>query len=73
LEEIDEELNATVEAAAEVVIKLMNKLCSDENFPKLVAKFVKRYYDALIAEGFTKQQALEIVTRMQFPAISSKS
>jgi hypothetical protein len=35
----------------------------------LLAKFVKNFYDALIAEGFSKKEALQIVTGFGFPAI----
>ncbi|MGD9366907.1 MAG: hypothetical protein PVH87_14495 [Desulfobacteraceae bacterium] len=35
----------------------------------LLAKFVKNFYDSLIAEGFSKEEALQIVTGFGFPAI----
>jgi hypothetical protein len=35
----------------------------------LLAKFVKNFYDGLIAEGFSKEEALQIVTGFGFPAI----
>jgi cell division protein FtsB len=35
----------------------------------LLAKFVKNFYNALVAEGFSKEEALQIVTGFGFPAI----
>lgn len=35
----------------------------------LLAKFVKNFYDNLIREGFSKEEALQIVTSFGFPAI----
>lgn len=35
----------------------------------LLAKFVRNFYNALIDEGFSKEEALHIVTSFGFPAI----
>lgn len=35
----------------------------------LLAKFVRNFYDALMDEGFSKEEALHIVTSFGFPAI----
>ena len=35
-----------------------------------LATFTKNYYDALIAKGFSKEDALEIVKSANFPSMS---
>ena len=35
--------------------------------PAAIAKYEKRYYDALIKEGFTKDEALKIITSQPLP------
>jgi hypothetical protein len=67
-EDIEEVLDATIN----FTMGLIKRLFSDKDVPKLAARFAKRYYDALIKEGFTKQEALEIVTRMQYPTLPSR-
>jgi hypothetical protein len=40
--------------------------------PAALAKFEKRYYDALIKEGFTKDEALKIITSQALPPRDSR-
>jgi len=67
-----EELKEVLDTTVNFTITMIKRLFSDDDIPKLAAQFAKKYYDALIKEGFTKQQALEIVTRMQYPTLPSK-
>jgi hypothetical protein len=45
------------------------KVFAQPETTKLLAKFVKNFYDNLIKEGFSKEEALMIVTSFGFPAI----
>jgi hypothetical protein len=45
------------------------KVFSQKETTILLAKFVKNFYDALVSEGFSKEEALKIVTGFGFPAI----
>jgi len=69
--ELEEELEQHMKLVLKFALKGAKDLLSDEELPKVIARFTKRFFDALKAEGFTDQQALEIVTRMQFPNIPS--
>ena len=40
--------------------------------PAALAKFEKRYYDALVKEGFTKDEALKIITSQPLPPRDSR-
>lgn len=42
-------------------------ILDNEQLPVALARFRKRYYDALIKEGFSKDAALKIVTSEQLP------
>ena len=42
-------------------LKARINVASDPEIIKAQATYFKRFYDALIAEGFTKEQALELV------------
>jgi hypothetical protein len=50
-------LNQIQEAFAQLLTK---------DFAKMFAKFMKQYYDALIAEGFTPEQAIELCSQANF-------
>lgn len=45
------------------------KVFAQPETTNLLAKFVKNFYDDLISEGFSKDEALKIVTSFGFPAI----
>jgi hypothetical protein len=64
LKEMEEMMDVTIGATVKIVIKMI----SNKDFPQGLAKFTKRYYDALKKEGFTEQQAMEIITKTQVPA-----
>ncbi|HWB58102.1 MAG TPA: hypothetical protein VG733_01360 [Chthoniobacteraceae bacterium] len=42
------------------------------DLPAAIAKYEKRYYDALIKEGFTKDEALKIITSQPLPPRDSR-
>ena len=71
--EEEKEIEEIMGIAGKAVVGMVKKFCSDKELPKVLAKFVKRYFDALVAEGFTKEQALEIVTKIQFPSAPAKT
>ena len=45
------------------------KVFAQQETTILLAKFVKNFYDALIDEGFSKEEALQVVMSFGFPAI----
>ena len=49
---------------------MLTKLAKPETAEKL-ATFSKNYYDALLTKGFSKEDALEIVTSMGIPSVPS--
>ena len=51
--------------------QMMNAMYSPERASQL-AHFQKLYYDALVKEGFTKDEALSIVRANQFPLSGGK-
>jgi uncharacterized protein (UPF0147 family) len=67
LKEMEEVMNVTTK----MVMKMLRKIISDKDLPKEIAKFTKRHFDALKAEGFSAKEALEIVTRMQIPSLGN--
>jgi hypothetical protein len=44
------------------------KVFAQKETTTLLAKFVRNFYDSLIEEGFSKKEALNIVTSFGFPA-----
>jgi hypothetical protein len=73
LEEELDEMEREINAILNLTKKLLIDFLLEENFPKALAKFTKRFYDALIEEGFTQEEAMEIVTRAQIPQVSLPS
>jgi hypothetical protein len=55
-----------MEAMIETMLKVLAK---PENAERL-ATFTKNYYDALIAKGFSKEEALQMAMAMGMPALS---
>ena len=56
--------NAAYDQLAEQLAKQLQASMKVMNDPKIIkanAKYIKSLYDALIAEGFTKEQALQLV------------
>jgi len=54
---------------AKIILALQNlKQMNDEmaQFVELMAKLHKKYYDSLINEGFSKNEAIELVKSMGF-------
>jgi len=49
------------------IMKSVSEVMKDNNFINSLATFNKKYYDALINEGFTKDQALQIVSGIKSP------
>ncbi|MFZ1519033.1 MAG: hypothetical protein WAU11_09675 [Ignavibacteriaceae bacterium] len=43
-------------------ISQLSELMTDENFVSQLAVFSKKYYDALLKEGFAKEEALQIIS-----------
>ncbi len=55
-----------------VMDTMFKVLAKPENAERL-ATFTKNYYDALIAKGFSKEDALRIATAIGMPALSGKN
>jgi len=72
MEEFKKEIKGLEEVTAKFTIRILKEILNDEEIPKLSAKFLWRYYEALKGEGFTDQQAIEIITKAQFPISSPK-
>ena len=55
--------------------QMMNAMFTELTRPEraiALARFQKQYYDALVKEGFTKEEALSIVRATQLPFAGSK-
>jgi len=70
--EEEKELKEITKITGKAITGMLKQLLLDKDLPKVSAKFLKRYFDALKEEGFTEKQAMEIVTRMQFPSMPAK-
>jgi hypothetical protein len=46
--------------------KMMNEVLADDEFFDLTAKVLKKTYDSLIKNGFTVEQATQIVAHQDF-------
>jgi hypothetical protein len=44
---------------------------AEKEFAEKLATFVKNYYDALLAQGFTEKQALQIIAATSIPPLMS--
>ena len=53
----------------EVMVESMFRVLSKPENAQRLATFTKNYYDALIAKGFSKEEALEIITSMSIPSV----
>lgn len=62
-----EQLRSTMEIMFGVMLDVM----TSPDMAEAMARFYKNLYDALIAQGFTEEQAMEITTSMPLP-ISNK-
>ena len=56
----------------EQLMEMMRAFIGDGQLAKLYAKFMRDCYLALIDEGFTPKEALEIACKMQMPTANAK-
>lgn len=57
----------------ETVMEAMFKVLAKPENAERLATFTKNYYDALIAKGFSKEEALRMATTIGMPALHSKN
>jgi len=72
MKEFEKEMDELGTVTVKFTKKILKEILDDEEIPKLSAKFLRRYFEALKSEGFTDQQAIEIITKAQFPISSPK-
>ena len=53
----------------EQLIESMELFVGDGRLATIYAKFVRKTYIALVSEGFTRKEAMEIITKMQMPSM----
>lgn len=58
MDELDDLLDIAVQKAIRIL--------SNPEFPKALAKLCGRFYNCLLAEGFTKEEAIQIVTHFKW-------
>ena len=56
----------------ESMMEGMLTIMAKKEYAEKLALFKKNFYDALLAQGFTKEQAMEIVVATGIPLMSSK-
>jgi hypothetical protein len=54
----------------ETMIETMFKVLAKPENAQRLATFTKNYYDALIAKGFSKEEAFQMAMSMGMPALS---
>lgn len=65
---VDAQANAPSSAAEANPILVWSKIyLQDEDLPTALAKHKRRYYEALVNEGFTEKQAFELVKVQKAP------
>jgi hypothetical protein len=67
MKDLDASVPVTVKATDISVAAQVSALAKPETAEKM-ARYVKNFHNALIKEGFTKEEALKIVTSMPLPA-----
>ena len=67
--EIQETIAQLMGPMMEVMIEAMFTIMAKPENAERLATFTKNYYDALIAKGFSKEDALEIVTMTGMPSM----
>jgi hypothetical protein len=68
-EEIMQMMGPMMGQMMEMMMESMLTVIARPETAQRLATFTKNYYDALIAKGFSKEEALEIVTSMGIPAV----
>lgn len=64
-----EEMGPAMGSMMEQMMTGMFLLLSRPETAERLAAFTKNYYDALIKKGFTKEEAMQIVTHMGVPSL----
>lgn len=59
---ISERMMEMAKENVEASIKMMVKLLEDDRLPKALAKYYNTLYKELLKEGFTPEQAIELVS-----------
>jgi hypothetical protein len=63
------DLGAAVRAAGEAARTHVEMIAQDKRISKALAKYLKRLFDDLVAEGFTEEQALKIAAHAPIPGM----
>lgn len=69
LEKWSEEMTPVFGDVVESMMQGKLRVFAQQDTTVLLAKFVRNFYDALIDEGFSKEEAIHIVSSFGFPAI----
>jgi len=59
---ISERMMEMAKENVEASIKIIVKLLKDEKYPKALARHCKALYGELLKEGFTPEQAIELIS-----------
>ena len=60
-----------IDNVMESLIVAMEKYLGDERLPNMTAKYMMSFYRALQREGFTDEQAIDIVCKTPLPSPKS--
>lgn len=59
---ISERMLEMAKENVEAYIKVMTKLLEDERLPRVIARYYRTFYEALLKEGFTPKEAIELIS-----------
>jgi len=71
-EEMPQTMAPMMRQLIESMMEGMLTIMAKKEYAEKLALFKKNFYDALLAQGFTKEQAMEIVVATGVPAMSSR-